>query len=240
MSGEERSMILQAEGLNTYYGASHILFDVSLKIESGQVVVLLGRNGAGKTTTLRSIMGLTPPRTGKIFYKGSRIDGLPAYRIARLGLGFVPEDRVIFPDLTVRENLEIAQKAGGAKASWTLEKIFGFFPVLEKFQNRSGGTLSGGEQQILTIARTLMGNPECLLLDEPVEGLAPLIVRMLGQMIHQIRDHGVTLLVSEQNVKFSLKVAQKVYIIDKGVIRYEGTVEDLKGNEEIKKKYLAV
>lgn len=233
-------MILEAEGLNTYYGSSHILFDVSLGIDAGEVVALLSRNGAGKTTTLRSIMGLTPPRTGKVLYKGIRINGLPSYRIARLGIGFVPEDRVIFPDLTVRENLEIAQKKRRGEASWTLEKIFGFFPALEKFQARNGGTLSGGEQQMLTIARTLMGNPEFLLLDEPVEGLAPLIVRMLGEIIHQIKGQGVTLLVSEQNVKFSFKIAKKVYIIDKGTICYEGTVEDLKENEEVKKKYLAV
>jgi branched-chain amino acid transport system ATP-binding protein len=234
-------MILEMEGINSYYGSSHILFDVSLGIDPGQVVVLLGRNGAGKTTTLKTIMGLVHPRSGKITYKGQRIEGLPSYRIARMGIGFVPEDRVIFPDLTVRENLEIGQKKGKeAEASWTQEKIFGFFPALQKFQGRNGGTLSGGEQQMLTIARTLMGNPEFLLLDEPVEGLAPLIVRMLGEIINQIKDHGVTLLVSEQNVKFSFRIAQKVYIIDKGTIRYEGTVEDLKANEEVKKKYLAV
>jgi branched-chain amino acid transport system ATP-binding protein len=234
-------MILEMEGINSYYGSSHILFDVTLGIESGQVVVLLGRNGAGKTTTLKTIMGLVHPRSGKISYKGQRIEGLPSYRIARLGIGFVPEDRVIFPDLTVRENLEIAQKKGKeAGASWTKEKVFSFFPALQKFQGRNGGTLSGGEQQMLTIARTLMGNPDLLLLDEPVEGLAPLIVRMLGEIINQIKDHGMTLLVSEQNVKFSFRIAQKVYIIDKGTIRYEGSVEDLKANEEVKKKYLAV
>jgi len=234
-------MILEMEGINSYYGSSHILFDVSLGIESGQVVVLLGRNGAGKTTTLKTIMGLVHPRAGKITYRGQRVEGLPSYRIARLGIGFVPEDRVIFPDLTVRENLEIAQKKGKeSETSWTQEKVFGFFPALQKFQGRNGGTLSGGEQQMLTIARTLMGNPDFLLLDEPVEGLAPLIVRMLGEIINQIKDHGVTLLVSEQNVKFSFRIAQKVYIIDKGTIRYEGTVEDLKANEEVKKKYLAV
>lgn len=234
-------MVLEVEALNTYYGSSHILFDVSLGIDQGQVVVLLGRNGAGKTTTLKSIMGLVPPRSGRITYKGKRIDGLPSYSIARMGVGFVPEDRVIFPDLTVRENMEIAQKKGkDGEVFWTLEKVFSFFPVLEKFQTRSGGTLSGGEQQMLTIARTLMGNPEFLLLDEPVEGLAPLIVRMLGEIINQIKGHGVTIFVSEQNVKFSFRIAQKVYIIDKGTIRYEGSVEDLKVNEEVKKKYLAV
>jgi len=234
-------MILAVEGVNTYYGSSHILFDVSLAIQAGWVVVLLGRNGAGKTTTLKSIMGLTPPKTGSITFKGKPIGGLPSYRIARMGMGFVPEDRVIFPDLTVRENLEIAQKkTGEGEALWTMGKIFGFFPVLEKFQKRAGGTLSGGEQQMLTIARTLMGNPELLLLDEPVEGLAPLIVKMMVEIIKQIRNQGVTLLVSEQNVKFSLKIGQNAYIIDKGAIRYQGSVTELWENEEIKKKYLAV
>jgi branched-chain amino acid transport system ATP-binding protein len=234
-------MILEVEKINTYYSASHILFDVSLGIDQGKVVVVLGRNGAGKTTTLKSIMGLVPPRTGTVTFKGQRVEELPSYRIARMGMGFVPEDRVIFPDLTVRENLEIAQKpTQEGKIEWTAEKVFGFFPVLEKFQKRSGGTLSGGEQQMLTIARTLMGNPELLLLDEPVEGLAPLVVRMLGEIIQQIKNQGVTLLVSEQNVKFSLKIATKVYIIDKGMICYQGSVDDLKANEEVKKKYLAV
>jgi len=202
---------------------------------------LLGRNGAGKTTTLKSIMGLTPPKTGFVTFKGEQIGGFPSHQIARRGMGFVPEDRVIFPDLTVRENLEIAQKkTGEGIAPWTMEKIFGFFPVLEKFQRRDGGTLSGGEQQMLTIARTLMGNPELLLLDEPVEGLAPLIVRMMGEIINQIKNQGVTLLVSEQNVKFSLKIGKNAYIIDKGTIRYQGSVAELWENEEIKKKYLAV
>jgi branched-chain amino acid transport system ATP-binding protein len=233
--------ILAVEGINTYYGSSHVLFDVSLAIQEGGVVVLLGRNGAGKTTTLRSIMGLTPPKRGSITFKGEPIAGLPSYRVARMGMGFVPEDRVIFPDLTVRENLEIAQKkTGQEKVLWTMEKIFGFFPVLEKFQKRAGGTLSGGEQQMLTIARTLMGNPELLLLDEPVEGLAPLIVKLMVEIIRQIRDQGVTLLVSEQNVKFSLKIAQEAYIIDKGTIRYRGSIDELRENEEVKKKYLAV
>lgn len=234
-------MILEVDQINTFYGSSHILFNVSLGIEKGEIVVLLGRNGAGKTTTLKSIIGITPPKIGTIRFKGNRVDGLPSYRIAKMGMGFVPEDRMIFPDLTVQENLEIAQKKSKeGRVLWTIEKIFQFFPVLERFQKRDGWTLSGGEQQMLTIARTLMGNPELLLLDEPIEGLAPLIVRMLAEIIEQIRNQGVTLLISEQNVKFSLKIAQRVFIIDKGTIRYQGSVEDLKGNEEIKKRYLAV
>lgn len=234
-------MILEVDKINTYYGSSHILFDISLEIEQGVVVVLLGRNGSGKTTTLKSIMGLVPPKTGIVTFKGIRVEGLPSHRIARMGMGFVPEDRVIFPDLTVRENLEIAQKTTPkGKTAWTVENIFGFFPALERFQQRSGGTLSGGEQQMLTIARTLMGNPELLLLDEPIEGLAPLIVKMMGEIINQVKDQGITILLSEQNVKFSIKIAQRAYIIDKGMIKYQGNVEELRINEEIKKKYLAV
>jgi branched-chain amino acid transport system ATP-binding protein len=239
--GRGGKMILEVAQINTFYGSGHILFDVSLEITEGEVVVLLGRNGAGKSTTLKTIMGLVHARSGKITFKGLRVDGLPSYKIARRGMGFVPEDRIIFPDLTVRENLEIAlKKTAKGKGFWTIQKIFGFFPVLEKFQSREGGTLSGGEQQMLTIARTLMGNPELLLLDEPVEGLAPLVVKMLGEIINQIKDQGIALLVSEQNVKFAFKIAQKAYIIDKGMIRYQGSVEELRENEEIKKKYLAV
>lgn len=234
-------MILEVEKINTYYGVSHILFDVSLQIDRGETVVLLGRNGAGKTTTLKSIMGLVPPKTGSIKFRGKPITGKPAYRIARLGIGFVPEDRIIFPHLTVRENLELAKKPprnGGGE--WTIENVFEHFPVLEEFADRKGGTLSGGEQQMLTIARTLMGNPELLLLDEPTEGLAPIIVKMMGELIAQVKKQGVTVLLSEQNVKFSLKITDRAYIIDNGAIHYQGETEELRENDEIKKRYLAV
>ena len=181
-------MELSVENINTFYGLSHILFDVSLQVNQGEVVVLLGRNGAGKTTTMLSIMGINPPKSGKITYKGEDITGRAPFKIARAGIGFVPEDRRIFPDITVLGNLEAGRKASKSdKDKWTLERIYQLFPALKDFSNRHGGTLSGGEQQMLTIARSLMGNPDFLLLDEPSEGLAPLIVKVLGEFIEVIK-----------------------------------------------------
>ena len=234
-------MQLVVENINSYYGLSHILFDVSLNVDKGEVVVLLGRNGAGKTTTLLSIMGLNPPKAGKILYKGQDIIGLPPFKIARLGVGLVPEDRRIFPDLTVSANLDIGRKSMKTKAKkWTFERIYQLFPRLKDFSNRQGGTLSGGEQQMLTIARSLMGDPEFLLLDEPSEGLAPLIVKALGEFIQVIKKEGMTVLLSEQNTKFALQYADRAYIVDNGTIKYEGSIAELSQNEEIKKRYLAV
>ncbi len=234
-------MLLQVENINTFYGLSQVLFDVSFEIDKGEVVVLLGRNGAGKTTTMISIMGLNPPKNGKIIFKGQDIAGSAPYRSARLGLGFVPEDRRIFPDLTVEANLDVGRMNVQKKSNpWTLERVYQIFPVLEKFAKRRGGTLSGGEQQMLTIARTLLGNPELILLDEPSEGLAPLVVRMLGEFIHVLKAEGVTVLLSEQNVKFALKHSDRAYIVDKGTIKYQGTIAQLEKDEEIKKQYLAV
>ncbi|MEI8182414.1 MAG: ABC transporter ATP-binding protein [Desulfomonile sp.] len=234
-------MQLEVQGINTYYGLSHILFDVSLDVEQGEVVVLLGRNGAGKTTTMRSIMGLTPPKSGTVKFNGLDITGLDPYRVARLGMGFVPEDRRIFPDLTVQANLEVGRKKSVGKTNkWTLERVYQVFPRLEELSKRRGGTLSGGEQQMLTIARTLMGDPDLLLLDEPSEGLAPIIVKGLGEFIDVIKKEGMTILLSEQNVKFSLKHSDRAYIVDSGHIKYQGTISDLEKDEEIKKKYLAV
>lgn len=234
-------MELAVQNINTYYGLSHILFDVSLNVNQGEVVVLLGRNGAGKTTTMLSIMGLNAPKSGRVVYGGQDITGWEPYKIARLGIGYVPEDRKIFPDLTVLDNLEAGRKVPKGKApSWTVERIYDLFPILKDFSHRAGGTLSGGQRQMLTIARTLMGNPDLLLLDEPTEGLAPLVVKMLGEFLEVIKKEGVTVLLSEQNLKFALKHADRAYIVDNGIIKYQGGIAELGRNEEIKKKYLAV
>lgn len=231
-------MQLEVREINTYYGLSHILFDVSLQVDQGEVVVLLGRNGAGKTTTMRSIMGLTPPKTGAVTFKGQNVSGLMPYRIARMGMGFVPEDRRVFPDLTVKANLDVGRK--GSNGKWTCERIYEYFPRLHELSHRLAGCLSGGEQQMLTIARTLMGNPELVLLDEPSEGLAPIIVKVLGDFIDVMKQDGITVLLCEQNVKFALKHSDRAYIVDNGHIKYHGTIADLEKDEEIKKKYLAV
>lgn len=234
-------MQLEIESINTFYGLSHILFDVSLKVDQGEVVVLLGRNGAGKTTTLRSIMGLTRPKQGRVKFNGQDITGLSPFKVARLGLGFVPEDRRIFPDLTVHANLDVGrQKSRSKGTAWTIERIYELFPRLRELSSRRGGNLSGGEQQMLTIARTLMGNPDLILLDEPSEGLAPIIVKVLGDFIDLIKQEGMTVLLSEQNVKFALKHSDRAYIVDNGHIKYEGSIKDLEKDEEIKKRYLAV
>ena len=232
---------LELKSINTFYGRSHILFDVSLSVEKGEVVSLLGRNGAGKSTTFRSIIGLTPPQTGEVIFQGERVNGLRAFRICRKGIGFVPEDRRCFPDLTVRENLEVAtRRERQAARPWTIGRIYDLFPRLKERERNLGSQLSGGEQQMLTIARTLMTNPDLLLLDEPSEGLAPMVVSLLADMILQIRKEGVTVLLAEQNLHFCAKVADRGYVIDKGSVKYEGTMSDLLANEEVKEKYLAV
>ena len=226
-------MVLEVKDINTFYGLSHILFNVSLAVGEGETVCLLGRNGVGKTTTFRSIMGLTPPSSGSIKFLGKEIRGKQPFQIYRLGVGLVPEDRIIFPDLTVRENLEIAvrkvpegRKAGG----WTIEKVHQLFPVLKARDEQWGGTLSGGEQQMLTIARTLMGNPRLLLLDEPSEGLAPLVVRAIGEQTLALKKEGMTILLSEQNSSFALKVSDRAYILEKGHVTWQGPVAELKSN----------
>jgi branched-chain amino acid transport system ATP-binding protein len=234
-------LLLEVHRINAYYGLSHILFDVSLNTDRGEIVVLLGRNGAGKTTTFRSIMGLTPIKTGKILFRGEDISKKPTYKISLSGMGFVPEDRRIYSELTVRENLEIGSRRGATKSTeWTIDLIYELFPILKKFQKRRGETLSGGEQQMLTIGRTLMGNPELLLLDEPTEGLAPLIVKMMRDLMLRLKTEGLTVLLSEQNVRFAIHVGDRAYIIDNGKIEYEDQMKNLDVNEEIKKKYLAV
>lgn len=233
-------MILEVNDIYTSYGLSQILFGVSLKVDEGEVVSLLGRNGVGKTTTLRSIMGLTPPKSGSIKWKSKEIVGKSSYQIARLGIGFVPEDRRIFSDLTVWENLDVAIKSSRGKGNgWTMERVFELFLALKTIQNRRGGYLSGGEQQMLTIARTLMGNPELLLLDEPSEGLAPIVVQQLGEQISKLRQEGITILLCEQNARFSMGLSDRVYILEKGEVRYQGSIADFKKDEEIYKTYLA-
>ena len=235
-------MFLEVDTINTYYGSSHILFDVSLRIEKGETVALMGRNGAGKTTTLRSIISLTPPKMGRIRFRGEEITGKAAYKVARKGISFVPEDRRIFGGLTVRENLEIAQLIRSSpKRDWDIQAVFDLFPKLRELENRLGGTLSGGEQQMLTIARALLSNPELILLDEPFEGLAPLIVKNLSELLLQVKQRGITVLITEQqHLKYILDLADRVYILDKGHIQYHGGIKELWRNEEFKRKYLAV
>lgn len=234
-------MLLEVEKIYSSYGLSRVLFGISLNVGEGEVVAMLGRNGVGKTTTLRSIMGLTPPYSGSIRLMEKEITGLAPYQIARLGIGYVPEDRRIFSDLSVWENLDLAIKgAETEKEKWTMERVFRLFPVLEKMKNRRGGNLSGGEQQMLTIARTLMGNPRLFLLDEPSEGLAPVIVQQLGEQISKLKEEGMTILLSEQNSEFSLGLSDRVYILEKGEVRFEGTVEEFMQDEETCRSYLMV
>ncbi len=235
-------MILEVDTINTFYGTSHILFDVSMKIDGGELVCLLGRNGAGKTTTLRSIMALTPPKSGSVKFYGEEMTGRPPYKIAQKGMGYVPDNRLIFPDLTVRENLEVGIKGSEhfKGEPWTLDRIYEIFPKLKVLEKSLGGYLSGGEQQMLTIGRTLMGNPELVLLDEPVEGLAPLVVKDFADRLLKLKEAGLTILFSEQNVRFSLSIADRAYVIDKGRIKYHGSIQELSANEEVKKNYLMI
>lgn len=227
--------MLEIDGIHTFYGLSHILFDVSLKVDSGQVVCLLGRNGAGKTTTLKSIMGLTPPKQGSIRFKEENITGKAPYLLARKGIGYVPDDRRIFADLTVGENLEIAAMKPKEGEGWNEQRVYDLFPALREISSRKGGLLSGGEQKMLAIARALMGNPVLLLLDEPTEGLAPTMVQILEKTIRRLKEAGFTVLLAEQNVKFTLRLSDYGYIIDNGRIRYHGSVQELTENEEVRK-----
>ena len=235
-------MILDVRQINTYYETSHILFNVSLSVDRGEIVCLLGRNGAGKTTTMRSIMGLTPPKSGSVQFYGEELSSRPPHYSAQKGMGYVPDNRLIFPDLTVIENLELGRKIpkNFEGDPWTVERIYELFPVFADRQHQYGGTLSGGEQQMLTLARTLMGNPDLLLLDEPVEGLAPLVVKDLRQQILKLKQMGLTILFSEQNVKFATQTSDRAYVIDGGRIEYQGSIEELSANEEIKQKYLMI
>jgi branched-chain amino acid transport system ATP-binding protein len=232
--------LLELDGVDGFYGRAHVLFDVSLGLGAGEVVALLGRNGAGKTTTFKSVMGLVDTR-GAIRFRGRDVAGLAPHRVARLGVGYVPEDRQVFPNLSVADNLDIGARPGpDGKRRWTRERVCEAFPPLRPLLSRLGGTLSGGEQQMVTIARTLLTNPDVLLLDEPSEGLAPAIVKTLAALVERLRAEGVAVLLSEQNVHFSLRVADRAYIIDSGQIRYEGAVAALRAEPDVMKRYLAV
>ncbi len=236
---------LDVQEIHTAYGLSRVLFGVSLSVNAGECVCLLGRNGVGKTTTMRSIMGLTPPHAGRIVWKDRDVTRWPPYRVARAGIGFVPEDRRVFADLTVWENLDVARRAaaskrGGASGAWTIERVFDLFPKLRELTGRNGGYLSGGEQQMLTIARTLMGNPTLLLLDEPSEGLAPLVVDHLLEQVMRLKREGLTILLAEQNVEFSLALADRAYVLEKGTIRFAGTAAELRDDEALRHDLLAL
>ena len=223
--------MLAVRGLHAYHGRAHILADVALEAGRGEVVALLGRNGAGKSTTLKSIMGLVRPAQGEIVLDGHRVDGLPSWRIARAGLGYVPEDRRIFTDLSVMENLDVGRRARADRRGWTLGRLFALFPNLGEVKERPAGKISGGEQQMLSIARTLMGNPSCILLDEPSEGLAPVIVDLLAAAIRELKSAGVSVVLSEQNLRFAAAVSDRAYVIEKGTIRFSGTMAELAANE---------
>ncbi len=238
--------LLEAKALNAWYGAAHILFDVDLQVQRGEVVALMGRNGAGKSTTLKALMGLLAKRTGAITFLGRDVSRAEPHDVARLGLGYVPEDRRIFADLTVTENLEVGRQPprhwadGSAAPVWTPEKLFRLFPNLGEMPQRLGGRTSGGEQQMLTVARTLMGNPLVVLLDEPSEGVAPLIVEQMAQMILELKAQGVSILLCEQNMHFAELVSDRAYVLEKGQIRYQASMAELSANEEVRRAYLSV
>lgn len=239
MKTNVKESMLEVKGINTYYGKAQILFDMTIHIDRGEVAVLLGRNGVGKTTTFKSIMGIVPPRKGEITFKGQPIHRMTPYKICLLGLGYVPEDRRIFTGLTIMENLEVGkQPPRQGFEPWTPERLFELFPNLRGMRGRLGGQISGGEQQMLTIARTLMGNPEMIILDEPSEGLAPVIIQQLAQTIRKLKNEGVSILLAEQNLNFSKIICDREYIVDHGSVCFEGSVEEL--TDEVCEKYLAV
>src|SRR5437899_8176270 len=233
--------MLSVANLHAYYGRAHMLQGVSLEANAGEVVALLGRNGAGKSTALKAIMGLVPPAAGEVSFAGRRIERLAPYRIARLGLGYVPEERRIFTELTVMENLEVGRQVArqGAPA-WSEQKLFALFPNLADLRERPGGRMSGGEQQMLTIARTLMGNPSCVLLDEPSEGLAPIIVEQMAKSIRALKGEGLSVLLCEQNLRFCEAIADRAYIIEKGQIRFGGSMAELAADASLREQYLSV
>jgi branched-chain amino acid transport system ATP-binding protein len=241
-----KEVLLRATGLSAWYGAAQILFDVGLDVRRGEVVALMGRNGAGKSTTLKALIGMLDKRRGSVSFLGQDISKSEPHHAARMGLGFVPEDRRIFTDLTVTENLEVGRQAarrwpdGGEAPLWTPERLFALFPNLGEMPGRAGGRMSGGEQQMLTVARTLMGNPYLVLLDEPSEGVAPVIVEQMAHMILELKAQGVSILLSEQNMHFAELVSDRAYVLEKGQIRYEGSMADLAANDEVRRAYLSV
>lgn len=238
--------LLEAKHLNAWYGAAQILFDVDLQVNRGEVVALMGRNGAGKSTTLKALMGLLAKRKGTITFLGKDVSKADPHDVARAGLGYVPEDRRVFADLTVMENLEVGKQPprvwadGTAAPVWTAEKLFKLFPNLGEMPDRHGGRMSGGEQQMLTVARTLMGNPYVVLLDEPSEGVAPVIVEQMAQMILELKTQGVSILLSEQNMHFAALVSDRAYVLEKGQIRYQASMAELAANEDVRRAYLSV
>jgi branched-chain amino acid transport system ATP-binding protein len=233
--------LLKVENLSVSYGLSRVLHDVSLTVNSGELVSLIGRNGVGKSTTMRGIMGLQPPRGGSILWKGKQIAGRAAHRNARDGIGYVPEDRRIFSELSVWENLDVARlPARSGQTPWDEDRVFALFPDLQQFRDRSGGLLSGGQQQMLTIGRTLMGNPELLLLDEPSEGVAPLVVRQIERKIHELKQAGLSIVLAEQNLDFVLALSDRCYVLEKGAVAYSGTAQELGRNQDIQDRYLHV
>jgi len=239
--GAKPRVVLELSNLHAGYGMSRILFGVSLHADRGEIVALLGRNGAGKSTALKAIMGIAPPSAGHVVFEGVELVGLPPYLIARAGIGYVPQDRRIFPDLTVRENLEVGRRWGRSGDSpWTLERVEALFPALRSLADRRGGGLSGGEQQMLTLARTLMGNPRVLLLDEPSEGLAPVVVRTMIEQLLQLKAGGMTIILSEQNVHFTREVSDRAYILEKGSIQLAGNIQDIIEDKSICERYLSI
>jgi len=238
--------LLQASGLQAWYGAAQILYDVDITVKRGEVVALMGRNGAGKSTTLKALMGMLARRRGSITFRGHDISTTEPHHAARLGLGFVPEDRRVFTDLSVMENLEVGRQPARAWSDgtdaplWTPERLFRLFPNLGEMPDRPGGRMSGGEQQMLTVARTLMGNPYLVLLDEPSEGVAPLIVEQMANMILELKSQGVSILLSEQNMHFAELVSDRAYVLEKGQIRYQASMKELAANDEVRRAYLSV
>ncbi|MFC5420562.1 ABC transporter ATP-binding protein [Bosea eneae] len=233
--------MLEIEGLNAYYGRAHILHGVGFSMARGEVLALMGRNGAGKSTTMKAVMGLVPPQAGRVTFEGHPIVGREPFEIARLGIGYVPEERRVFSELSVMENLSVAQRPKREGAPhWTPERLFQLFPNLGRMRDRPGGAMSGGEQQMLTIARTLMGNPKLVLLDEPSEGLAPVIVEEMAKTILALKSEGLSVLISEQNLHFAGSVADRATIIEKGLIRFTGTMDELKADEAVRAQYLSV